>query len=66
MSGKRPVWKEDGSWMYPRLEDVPQAVGLKPFAHYVGVQQQTVANFIVNQQIYELCAGAVRKRGSTV
>jgi hypothetical protein len=52
--------------MYPHLEDVLQAVGLKPITHYVGMQQQTVANFIINQPIYELCSGAVRKRGSPV
>jgi hypothetical protein len=53
MSGKRPARKEDRSWMYPCLEDVLQAVGLKPITHYVGVQQQTVANFIVNRLVYE-------------
>jgi hypothetical protein len=56
MLGKRPIQKEDGSWMYPRSEDVLQAVALKPIAHYVDVQNQTVANFIVKWQIYELCA----------
>jgi hypothetical protein len=66
MSGKRPERKEDGSWMYPRMEDVLQAVGLKPITHYVDVRQQTVANLIVHWRIYELCAGAVRKRGSPV
>ncbi len=66
MSGKRPVRKEDGSWTYPRSEDVLQAVGLKPIAHYVGVRRQTIANFIVNRPIYELCAGAVRKKGLPV
>jgi hypothetical protein len=66
MAGKRPVRKEYGSWMYPHLEDVLQAVSLKPISHYVGVWRQTVANFIVNQPIYELCAGAVRKRGLPV
>jgi hypothetical protein len=52
--------------MHLRSEDVLQAVGLKPIAHYVDVRQQTVANFIVNRPIYELCAGAVRKRGPPV
>jgi hypothetical protein len=66
ISGKRPVQKEDGSWTYPRSEDVLQAVGLKPIVHYVAMWQQTVANSIVNQPIYELCAGAVRKRGLPV
>jgi hypothetical protein len=66
MSVKRPVRKEDGSWTYPRLEDMLQAVSLKPIAHYVDVRRQTVANFIINWPIYELCVGAVRKRGSPV
>jgi hypothetical protein len=30
------------------------------------VRRQTVANFIVNQPIWELCAGAVRRRGSPI
>ncbi len=38
MLGKRPERKEDGSWMYPRLEDVLKAVGLKPITHYVDVR----------------------------
>jgi hypothetical protein len=48
MSDKRPEQNEDGSWTYPRLEDVLKAVSLKSIAQYVGVQCQTVANFIVN------------------
>jgi hypothetical protein len=40
------------------------AAGLETISHYMGVRRQTVANFIVNQPIFELCAGAVRKRGS--
>ncbi len=39
------------------------AVGLHTIAHYMDVRKQTVANFIVNRPIWELCAGAVRKRG---
>jgi hypothetical protein len=66
MLGKRPVRKEDRSWTYPCSEDVLQAVGLKLIAHYMGVWGQTIANFIVNRPIYELCAGAVRKRGLRV
>jgi hypothetical protein len=66
ISGKRPERNENGSWTYPRLEDMLKAVGLKSTAHYVDVQCQTVANFIVNQPIHELCAGAVRKRGLPV
>jgi hypothetical protein len=60
MAGKRPVQNEDGSWTYPHLEEMLNAVGLKTVALYVDVHCQTVANFIVNQMIYEICARAVR------
>jgi hypothetical protein len=30
------------------------------------LRRQTVANFIVNRPIWELCAGAVRRRGSPI
>ncbi len=66
MSGKRPERNVDGSWTYLRLEEVLEAVGMKSIAHYVDVQQQTVANSIVNRPIHELCVGAVRKRGLPV
>ncbi len=48
MSGKKPEWNVDGSWMCLRLEEVLEAVGMKSIAHYVDVRRQTVANFIVN------------------
>jgi hypothetical protein len=63
MSGLCPEKKPDGSWLYPCSVDVLEKAGLEMITHYLGVRQQTVANFIVNQPIWELCAGAVRKRG---
>jgi hypothetical protein len=57
---------EDWLWTYPCLEEMLKAVGLKTVAHYVDVHCQTVNNFFVNQPIYELCAGLVRKRGLLV
>jgi hypothetical protein len=66
MSGKRPERNVDGSWTYPRSEEVLEAVGMKSIAHYVDIRRQTVANFIVNRPIHELCARVVRKRGSPV
>ena len=66
MSGKRPERNVDGSWTYPCSEDVLESVRMKPIAHYVAVRRQTIANFIVNRPILELCAGAVRKRGLPV
>jgi hypothetical protein len=46
--------------------DVLTKAGLETIAHYMDVRRQTVVNFIVNRPIWELCAGAVRKRGSPV
>ncbi len=66
MTGNRPKWNEDGSWTYPCLADVLEAAGLKTIAHYMDVHWETIANFIINQPIYELCTGAVRKRGLPV
>jgi hypothetical protein len=66
MTGNRPKRNVDGSWTYPCSADVLNAAGLKTITHYMEVCQQTVANFIVNRPIYELCSGAVRKRGSPV
>jgi hypothetical protein len=66
MSGKRPERNVDGSWMYSRLEEVLEAVRMNSIAHYMDLRRQTVANFIVNRPIHELCMGAVRKRGSPV
>jgi hypothetical protein len=63
MSGLRPEKKPNGSWSYPRSKDVLDAAGLHTIAHYMDVCRQTVADFIVNQPIWELCAGAVRRRG---
>jgi hypothetical protein len=63
MTGMRPEKKPDGSWSYPCSKDVLEAAGLQTIAHYMGMRRQTVANFIVYQPIWELCAGAVRRRG---
>jgi hypothetical protein len=58
--------KPDGTWSYPCLMDVLKKACLETIAHYMDVRQQTVVNFIVNRPIWELCAGAVRKRGLPV
>ncbi len=63
MSGLQPEKKPNGSWSYPRSKDVLDAAGLHTIAHYMDMRRQTVADFIVNLLIWELCAGAVRRRG---
>jgi hypothetical protein len=42
-----------------------EEVGIYPAAHYVEVQRQTIARFIVNQPIYGLCEGSERRRGTS-
>ena len=66
MTRMRPERKNNESWSYPRSKKVPKAAGLQTIAHYMYVRQQTVTNFIVNRPIWELCAGAMRRRGSPV
>jgi hypothetical protein len=66
MSGLRLEKKPNGSWSYLRSKDVLDTASLHTIAHYMDVRRQTVANFIVNQPIWELCAGAVRRRGSPI
>jgi hypothetical protein len=66
MSSLWPEKKSDSTWLYPCLADVLEIARLQTIAHYMGVRWQTVANFILNQPIWELCAGAVLKRGSLV
>jgi hypothetical protein len=63
-AGERPAQNEDWSWTYPHLEEMLMTLDLKTIAHYMGMCCQTVTNFIINQPIYELCVGTVRKRGS--
>ena len=66
MAGKGP-WKVlDGTWAYPNSAAVLDEVGLKPIAHYIGVQRQHIANYIVNKPIFQSCVEGVRRRGSSV
>ncbi len=48
ISGLRPEKKPNGSWSYPCLVDVLEKASLETISHYMGICQQTVANFIVN------------------
>jgi hypothetical protein len=66
MSGLQPEKQPNGSWSHPCSKDVLDAAGLHTIAHYMDVRRQTVANSIMNRPIWELCAGAVRRRGSSI
>jgi hypothetical protein len=64
MSGRGQKKLPNGTWRYPNSEAVLREVGLQTINHYIGVHWQHVANFIVNQPIFQLCLEGVRKRGS--
>ncbi len=64
MAGKEPTRNLDGTWTFPSSIDVLKAVGLWMIDHYIGVCQETIARFIVNQPLFVLCWDGERKRGS--
>jgi hypothetical protein len=39
----------DGTWKYSHLTAVLDDVGLKTIAHYIGVQRQHIASYIVDK-----------------
>ncbi len=64
MAGKMPTRKPDGTWTYPSSRDVLKAVELQTIGHYIGICQETIARFIVDQPLFALCRDGERKRGS--
>ena len=60
----KPRREPDGTWVYPRSEDVMEEVGLHSIEHYIHVRQETIFNHIVNRPIFDLCRQAERRRGS--
>ena len=61
----KPRRNPNGSWTYPSSAEALEEVGLHTIAHYIEVRRQTIASFIVNRPIFELCQGAERKRGTS-
>ncbi len=66
MAGKRPMKLPDGMWTYPNLAAVLDQVGLKTIAHYIGMQRQHIASYIVDKPIFQSCVDGVRRCGSSV
>jgi hypothetical protein len=65
MAGMQPTWDPDGTWTYPSSKDVLKAVELKTIDHYIGVQRETIARFIIDRPLFAPCRDGGRKRGST-
>ena len=51
-------------WIYPRSKDVLNECGMGTIAHYIGVRQNTILEYVVNRPIYKACRAGVQKRGS--
>ena len=55
-----------GTWVYPASKDVLEAAGLHTVEHYVRVQRQMIAAFVVERPIFAMCQEGGRRRGSSV
>ena len=53
------------AWNYPSSEDVLATAGLHTVKHYIDVRRQTIAAFIMNWPIFDLCQRGARKRSSS-
>ena len=51
-------------WINPSLEAVLEECGTHMIEHYIDVQRETIAKYVVNHSIHAECQGADRRRGS--
>ncbi len=66
MLGSHPWKRPDGTWEYPNSEKVLWDVELQSISHYIGIQRQHIANFIVHWPFFQLSLEGVRKHGSAL
>ena len=52
-------------WTYPESEAVLAECGLETISEYIQRRRQSIAAYIVNRPIFDLCVDQKRKRGST-
>ena len=55
----------DGTWFYPLSKDVLEAAGLHTIKQYINVHRQTIASFIVNRPIFDMCQRGSKKHSSS-
>jgi hypothetical protein len=66
MAGKMPTRNLNGTWTYLSSKDVLKVVGLWTINHYIGVNWETIACFIVDLPLlFALCRDGEMKRVST-
>ena len=55
---------QSGEWHYPSSALALEEVGLHTIEHYVQVRRQTIAAYIVDRPIFELCMDGRRRQGT--
>ena len=51
-------------WVYPSSEVVLEECGMHIIKHYIDVQRETIAKYVVGRSIHAECQGADRRHGS--
>ena len=66
LTGQQP-WKGwDGVWFYPKMEYAILEAELQELETYIYRHQNTVAQYIANRPIMDLCLAAKRRPGTRV
>ena len=63
MTSKREMQQQDGSWRREGEESVLQAVGMQPLQMYIVRRQATVAEWVTNRPIFEVCTYEIGYEG---
>ena len=66
LTGKQPWKGRDRGWVYSPLDDAVAEAGLQKVESYVSRRQKTVAQYIVNRPIVDLCLAEKRMPGPRV
>jgi hypothetical protein len=51
-------------WVYPSSDAVLEECGMHTIGHYINVQRETIAKYVVGRSIFAECQGADQRRGS--
>ena len=56
-----PHWGLNLEWVYPSSEAVLEECGMRTIHHYIDVQRETIAKYVVGRSILAECQGADRR-----
>ena len=60
-----PKKGQGGVWRYPSVEDTLKEAGVQTVAEYIRRRRNTVAMWVVDRPIHEVCKGGERRRGTS-